>query len=153
IRSYAFGAKTGRIKADQLDLGMLSKCETEIAAAGQDQLRRARDSAYGTSFPPETKRVRAAGWYFSNDAAFDLAVAAQLDYPSLNDPRPKFIEALLSNLNYEAGCNPVNVSYVAGLGWKRPRIIVDQNALHFRQVLPPTGIPIGNIQSGFGWID
>ena len=153
IRSYAFAAKSGRVKAGQLDVGFLSKCEGEIIAAAEDQLRRAQDSAYGTSFPEETKRVRAAGWYFSNDAGFDLAVASQLDYPPLNDPRPKFLEALLTNLNYEGGCNPVNISYVTGLGWKRPDIIVHQNALNFRQVLPPSGIPIGNIQAGFGWLD
>src|SRR5439155_9539190 len=130
-RSYAFAVKAGKAKADQLDLAFLSKCEAEIAAAGEDQLRRATESAYGTSFPAETKRVRGGGWYFSNDAGFDLAVASQLDHPPLNDPRLKFLEALLSNLSYEAGCNPVNVSYVSGLGWKRPRIIVDQNALNF----------------------
>ena len=153
IRSYAFAAKSGRIKPGELDLGFLAKCEAQIIAAGEDQLRRAQESAYGTSFPAETKRVRAAGWYFSDDAAFDLAVAAQLDYPPLNDPRPKLMDALLSNLNYEAGCNPVNLSYVTGLGWKRQRVIVHQNALNFRQALPPTGIPIGNIQAGFGWLD
>src|SRR5207247_2617799 len=70
IRSYAFAAKSGRMKADQLDLGLLTKCEAEISAAGEDQLRRAQDSAYGSSFPNETKRVRAGGWYFSSDAAF-----------------------------------------------------------------------------------
>ena len=105
-----------------------TRCEDEIIAAAQDQIRRSEDSAYGTSFPEETKRSRSAGWYFSGDAAFDLAVACQLDYPILNDPRPKFLEAMLGNLNYEAGCNPVNVSYLTGLGWKRPREIVDQYA-------------------------
>ena len=33
--------------------------------------------------------------------------------------------ALLENMNYEGGCNPVNVSYITGLGlWKRQRDIV-----------------------------
>jgi len=153
IRSYAFAVPSGRIKSDQLDPGFLSKCEAQIIAAAEDQLHRATDSAYGTSFPIETKRVRAGGWYFSNDAAFDLAVASQLSYPPLNDPRPRFLEALLTNLDYEGGCNPVNISYVTGLGWRRPRIVVHQNALNYRQTLPPSGIPIGNIQAGFGWLD
>jgi len=153
IRSYAFAVPAGKIKQNQIDLGLQSKCEAEVIATAEDQLRRARDSAYGTSFPIETKRVRAAGWYFSNDAAFDLAVASQLDYPPLNDPRPQFMEALLSNLNYEAGCNPVNVTYVTGLGWQRQHVIVHQNALNYRQALPPSGIPISNLQAGFGWLD
>jgi len=153
IRSYAFAAKAGKLKPDQLDVAFLSRCESEIEAAGADQLRRAEESAYGTSFPSETKRTRSAGWYFSGDAAFDLAVASQLDYPAMKDPRPKFLEALLSNLNYEGGCNPVNVTYVTGLGWKRQREIVHQYAVNDRRVLPPAGIPIGNIQAGFAWLD
>jgi len=82
-----------------------------------------------------------------------LAVACQLDYPIRNDPRPRMLNALLSNLNYEAGCNPVNVTYLTGLGWKRQREIVHQYAQNDRRVLPPTGIPLGNIQAGFGWLE
>jgi hypothetical protein len=151
IRSYAFAAKAGKIKRDQQDRILLEQCENEIAAAGEDQLRRAQASAYGTSFPEETKRARAAGWYFSSDAAFDLTVACQLDYPQHNDPRPKMLAAILSNLNYEEGCNPVNVTYLTGLGWKRQREVVDQYAQNDRRVLPPSGIPLGNVQSGFLW--
>jgi hypothetical protein len=151
IRSYAFAVRTGRLKKEQLHALLSDQCENEIAAAGEDQLRRARDSAYGTSFPEETKRVQSAGWYFSGDAAFDLAVACQLDYPPRRDPRPEMMAALISNLNYEQGCNPVNVVYLTGLGWKRQREIVHQFAQNDRRVLPPTGIPLGNIQGGFGW--
>ncbi|HLP78286.1 MAG TPA: glycoside hydrolase family 9, partial [Candidatus Paceibacterota bacterium] len=135
------------------DPRLLELCENEIISAGEDQLRRSEDSAYGVSFPSETKRTRSAGWFFAGDAAFDLAVASQLDYPIMNDPQPKLLAAILSNLNFESGCNPVNVSYLTGLGWKREREIVHQYALNDRRVLPPSGIPIGNIQDGFGWLD
>lgn len=153
IRDYAFAARSGRVPQNQLDARLLELCENEIIQAGDDQLQRANNSAYGTSFPTETKRTRTAGWYFSSDAAFDLAVAYQLNYPVMNDPRPKLLAALLSNLNFEAGCNPVNVCYLTGTGWKRQREIVHQYALNDRRVLPPSGIPLGNIQDGFGWLD
>ncbi len=153
IRSYALAVKAGKAKPGQLDVSYLMRCQNELEAAGRDQLRRAQECAYGTSFPSETKRVRSAGWYFSGDAAFDLAAACALDYPLLNDPRPQFRAALMSNLNYEAGCNPVNVMYVTGLGWKRQRDIVHQYAQNDFRVLPPDGIPIGNIQAGFMWLD
>jgi hypothetical protein len=153
IRDYAFAARSGRIKREKLDPTLLGDCENEVIAAADDQLRRSQESAYGTSFPSETKATRTAGWYFSGDAAFEFAVACQLDFPQMNDPRPKYVEAILGNLNYEAGCNPVNVTYVTGLGWKRQRDIVDQYAENDRRILPPTGIPLGNIQSGFGWMD
>ena len=151
IRSYAFATKTGRLKPEQINPLLLDACQNEIAEAGADQLRRADQNAYGTSFPEESKKFLNAGWYFSSDAAFDLAVACQLDYPVNKDPRPKMIEALISNLNYEQGCNPVNVTYVTGLGWRRQREIVDQYAQNDRRVLPPSGIPLGNVQAGFGW--
>ena len=153
IRSYAFAAKAGKIARTKQQPLLLEQCENEIIACGEDQLRRANNSAYGTSFPEETKRARAAGWYFSSDAAFDLAAACQMDYPIKRDPRPKMIEAILSNLNYEQGCNPVNVTYLTGLGSKRQREIVHQYAQNDRRVLPPSGIPLGNIQAGMLWLD
>lgn len=152
IRDYTFGARSGRVKREQLDPSLLAACENEIIAAADDQLQRSANSAYGTSFPGETKATRTAGWYFSSDAAFELSVACQLDFPQLNDPRSKYVDAMLGNLNYEAGCNPVNVTYLTGIGWKRQRDIVDQYAENSRRVLPPSGIPLGNIQSGFGWL-
>jgi len=62
-------------------------------------------------------------------------------------------KAILSNLHYALGCNPVNVSYLTGLGWKRQREIVHQYAQNDRRVLPPSGIPLGDIQDGFGWLE
>ncbi|HEY2081979.1 MAG TPA: glycoside hydrolase family 9 protein [Verrucomicrobiae bacterium] len=153
IRDYAFAARSGRIQRERLDPTLLANCENEIIAAADDQMHRSQASAYATSFPAETKAVRTAGWYFSSDAAFELAVACQLDFPQLNDPRPKYVEAILGNLNYEAGCNPVNVTYLTGLGWRRQRDIVDQYAENDRRVLPPSGIPLGNIQSSFGSLE
>jgi len=63
------------------------------------------------------------------------------------------MKALLENLNYEQGCNPVNVTYQAGMGWKRQNEMVDQYAQNCERQLPPTGLPVGNLQSGFGWTD
>ena len=153
IRSYALAVKSGKAKRGQLDPAFLRGCEAEIVAAADDQLRWSQQSAYGTSFPTETKRFRGGGWYFSLDQAFDLAVASALDHPVMNDPRPKYAEAILANLNYEGGCNPVNVCYLTGLGWKRQREIVHNYAQNDRRVLPPGGIPLGNLQSGFGWLE
>lgn len=143
LRSYAFAARSGRLPAERLDAAYLAKCENELRRAGEDMLESSRQNAYGTSFPEETKRQKGGGWYFSNDQAFDLTVAYQLE------PKPAYAEAVLANLNYEAGCNPVNVSFLTGLGDRRPREIVHQYAQGDRRVLPPSGIPIGNLQASF----
>ncbi len=153
IRSYAFAVRSGRLARDRLDPQLLTRCENEIVACADDWLLAARQSAYGTSFPAQTKRVLSAGWYFPTDPSFDLAVACQLDFPKFNDQRSAYREAILANLNYAAGCNPVNVSYITGLGWNRPREIVHQYAQNDRRVLPPDGILIGALQDGFDWMD
>ena len=147
VRSYAFAARSGRLQPNQLDADYLAKCVTTITNAGNDALLWSQQNAYGTSFPLETKRYRAAGWYFSGTHAFDIVVAQQLA------PRPEYIDALVRNMNYEGGGNPVNVAHLTGLGWKRQREIVDQYSQSDRRVLPKTGIPLGNIQNGFVWVN
>jgi hypothetical protein len=153
MRSYTFGARSGRVEKLKLEPKLLRLCENEIIACAEDWCLAAKKSAYGTSYPEPTKHVVGAGWYFSMDQAFDLAVAAQLDYPAMKDRRPDFRAAIDTNLGYEAGCNPVNVCYITGLGWNRPHEIVHQYAQNDRRALPPDGIPLGSIQDGFGWMD
>ncbi|MCX6955066.1 MAG: glycoside hydrolase family 9 protein, partial [Verrucomicrobia bacterium] len=146
IRSYAFAVRTGRLTAGQLDAAYLAKCEAQIVAAGDDALRWSNQNSYATSFPEETKRVQSAGWYFSLDQASDMAVAYQVS------PKAAYLDALVGNLNYEAGTNPVNVTYLTGLGRKRQRETVSQYALNDHRVLPPDGIPLGNIQTTFDYL-
>lgn len=146
IRSYAFAARTGRLPETQLDRIHLSECRNEIAAAADDAVRWTRQHAYGSAFPEPNKRFHAAGWYFSLDQAAGLAVAYQLW------PRPEYRDSLVSNLNYEAGTNPLNLCFLAGLGRKRPQVIVHQFANTDHRALPPTGLPLGNIQAGFEWL-
>jgi len=93
-----------------------------------------------------TKNYRGGGWYFSLEQAFDIVVAYQFS------PKPEYVDAIVGNLNYEGGCNPVNVSFVEGLGWRRQRDIVNQYAANDRRVLPPSGIPVGNITASFDYL-
>jgi hypothetical protein len=145
IRSYAFAVQSGRATSSQLDGTFLSKCQAQIAAAADDMVAFSQQNAYGSSFPSNTKAVQSAGWYFSTDQAFDLAVAYQLNNKST------YMDTMLANMNYEGGCNPVNVCYVTGLGWKRQRDIVSQWALNDTRTLPPSGIPVGNIVASFDY--
>jgi len=146
MRSYAFAVSSGRATASQLDSAFLGKCQAQIAAAADDMLSFSQQNAYGTSFPKDAKSIQSAGWYFSCDQAFDLAVAYQLS------AKPDYLNAILANMNYEGGCNPINVCYVTGLGWKRTRDIVSEWGVNDTRVLPPSGIPVGNIQGSFGYL-
>lgn len=152
IRSYAFAEKSGRRPARDLHRGMFEACEREVDAAARDAARWAAESAYGTSYPTPTRRVRGGGWYFSLAQAFDLAVAAELPQPAARDSRPAYLEAYATNLGYELGVNPVNVCYITGLGRRTPREIVHQHAQNDRRLLPPSGIPVGNIQAGLPYL-
>lgn len=145
IRSYSAAVGSGRLQAGQLDPAYLAKCINTITNWGNENLRWSQENAYGSSFPDYTKRVLTAGWYFSTEQAFDLVVAQHFS------PNPVYLDAILRNLNYEAGCNPVNMTYVTGLGWKRQREIVDQYSANDRRTLPKIGVPISNLQEGFTW--
>jgi hypothetical protein len=146
IRSYAFAARSGRLPASALNASYLAACENQITLAGDDQTRWSKESAYGSSFPDHTKRIVNAGWYFSLDAACDIAAAYQLN------PKAEYIEALVANMNYEGGTNPVNTTFISGLGLKRQRELVNQWALNDQRALPPIGYPSGNIVGGYSWL-
>lgn len=143
IRDYAFAVSSGRLAAGQMNPSYLTKCINVITNAGNDVLSWSQHNGYGTSFPDLTKAYRGGGWYFGSEQAFEMVVAYQFN------PNPLYIDAILRNLNYEVGCNPVNISYLTGLGWKRPRNIVDQYSLNDTRTMPKDGIPISNITYGF----
>ena len=145
-RSYAFGARSGRVTAGHLDATYRAKCENELFAAAEHAVSSATNNAYGVSLPLEDKDARTAGWFFPSARAFDVASAYQLS------ARADYLETLIGNVNYEAGCNPANVSFITGLGWKRQREIVHQYVQNDRRVLPMSGLPIGAIHSSFMWI-
>jgi hypothetical protein len=147
FRTYAFAARTGRLQTNQLNASYLAKCEAEIKTAATNALKYSADHAYGSSFSDENKPIRTAGWYFSGDQTFDPAVAY------LIDPQPAYLDIILKNFNYELGCNPLNISFLTGVGWKRQREIVHQYAQNDYRVLPPSGIPLGNIEQQFYVVD
>ena len=155
-RTYAFAARNGRLSPEQVNAAFLARCESLIRTTAMNHVRFAQETAYGTSFPDPNKANKNAGWFFSTERAFDIAVAYELrDRKESAERQPQdelLLDAVVSNVNYEAGCNPVNVSFIAGIGWRRQREIVHQYAQNDRRVLPPSGVPFGNIQGGFAYL-
>ena len=143
FRAYAFAVRSGRLSAGQLDGAYLAKVNAEILAAGEAAAKSSRECAYGSSYDEAFKRPLNAGYHFSPSIAFDLAVAAEL--ASTPAQRDAFRDAAVANLGYTLGSNPVNVCFVTGLGWKRFRNAVSQFAQNDERVLPPTGLPVGEI--------
>src|SRR5581483_2136698 len=75
IRDYAFAARTGRLQQSQLDPTYLAKCEQQIVLCGDDNVNWANQSAYHNSFSAAYKGPDNAGWFFSVNQMFDVAVA------------------------------------------------------------------------------
>ncbi len=148
IRSCAFARHVGRSGASRLDAAFVQKCRDQILACAQDRLDWSAASAYATPFPVASKRFRSASWYFSVSQAFDI-LTAQL----LKQDDEQWMPAITEALNFEAGCNPVNVTFVTGLGYRRQREVVSQYAQNSRHLLPPTGLPIGSVTAGFTYMD
>jgi hypothetical protein len=138
-RDYAFAVRSGRLSSSQIDQSYLAACVTVITNCGDDNLLWSQHNAYGSSFPDTTKGYNGGGWYFSAVQAFDIVVAYQWN------PRPEYLDAILANLNYEGGCNPINQAHLTGVGWKRQFDIVDQYSANDRRVMPKNGMPIGDI--------
>ena len=147
IRTYAFAVRSGRLQPGALDPNYLAACNGQIVAAGDAAVTWGGQCAYGTPFPPATKAVLGGGWYFSLDQASDMAVAYQIN------PKPAYIDGLVAAMNYEGGCNPVNVTYLEGLGLKRQQQTVSQYAQNSRRVLSPTGDTIGQVTAGFEYLN
>jgi hypothetical protein len=139
IRSYAFAARSGRVAASALNATYLAKCEAEIRAAGDDQVNNVVANAYANPFPTQNKPYRSAGWFMSVDMTFDVVTAQHIA------PKQAYIDAIIGAMNFEAGCNPINMGFLTGVNWKRQRETVNQYANNDRRVLPPSGIPLGSI--------
>ncbi len=149
VRDYAFAARSGRLQPSQLNAAYLAKCEQQIVLCGDDNVCGgwvANASAYRNSFSPAYKGPDNAGWFFSVNQTFDLAVA------NVVSNKQAYIDAMVGNMNYEAGCNPVNMGFVTGVAWKRQNQIVSQYADNTVRSLPPTGIPVSSVQGGFTWL-
>jgi len=146
-RDFAFAVQSGRLTASQVDPNYLAACQQEVVLGGSDALLRSQQCAYGSAFDSDSKRCQTAGWYFSSDRAFDMTAAYLLD------PNPSFVDSILTNMNFEGGCNPQNLSYIEGLGVKRQHDIVSQIYQNDKRRLPPSGILVGNLIQGFAWLN
>jgi hypothetical protein len=143
-RVYGLAEQSGRPGGKVADPEYLAKVRGEIIAAGNAQIDRAEKNAYGLPVPLESKRFRGIGWFWGMDSAMDIAAATILD-PSLRD---KAIQVLTDCSAYEFGANPVNRPLVSGSGDRWMREIVHQYAHNDPQILPPSGIPYGNVFGG-----
>ena len=144
-RSYSFAVSSGKRTLAEMDPLQFAKTQAIVKTAGDAIASRSLQSAYGTCLDDASKRFMTAGWFFSGERAFDItarnALEARADWQTL----------VLGNTNFELGCNPLNVSFVTGAGQHQQHEIVSQYAQNDNRELPPSGLPLGNLQAGFPW--
>ncbi len=148
VRSCALATRSGRPGASALDPDFAERCRAELLGHASDLARFSRMHAYGVSLHTEYKRHRTAGWHFAHEYLFDLAAAQAIR----SDQDPDFLPVMVSNLDYPLGANPVNVCYVTGLGLERLRDVVSAYAKNDHRILPPSGLPVGDLIPAFGWL-
>lgn len=144
-RSYGFAVSTGKRTLAEMDPAYFLKMKTALIHAGDTINTRSGRGAYGSCLDDASKRQNTAGWFFCSDRAFDATVSNALQPATANR------NAVIGNVNYEFGCNPLNLSYVTGAGQRQQREIVHQYAQNDDREFPPSGLPLGNIQTGFAW--
>jgi hypothetical protein len=145
-RSYAFGERGGRVAGEQLDRAHLRACVKEMLARADDLQSYTDASAYGVAFPLASKNILRVGWFIAAADAFDMAAMAALG------KRDTYERAIVSNLDFELGANPNNMTFVTGLGRRRQFEIVHQWARNDHFALPMSGLPLGSLQDGLPWI-
>lgn len=148
FRTYAFAARSGRLESGQMDAAYLSQVEAELTSAGDEVVVRSGQSTYGIALDENPKKFLNPSYVFGNNASFDALVALQL-----NPAESGYVEAIRYNLNFTAGNNPVNAPFITGIGWNQRREIVSQFSQNDGFVLPPIGIPVGNVQSGMPYFE
>ena len=144
-RSYGFAVKNGKRLLSEMNPVQYAKTQTALIHAGDSVRAWSAKGAYGNCLDDASKRWPTAGWHFASSWAYDITVGEMLQPAAANKP------AVFGNMNFEFGCNPVNVSYVTGSGQRQQREIVHQYAQNDKRVLPPSGIPLGSLQTGFSW--
>lgn len=144
IRTFALGGNGGNETYRTV-------CRNEVLLGGLDQVNRATNDAYGLSFPVESKRFYAAGWFFGSVPAFDLMAALQASPTASQETALR--AAIWGNLSYEWGGNPLDRTFVTGWGNRFPMHPVSQQAQNDTHLLPPSGQMVGNLQTGMSWLN
>lgn len=144
-RDYSFAVSSGKRTLAEMDATQFAKAQAMIKTAGDAIATRSLQNAYGTCLDDASKRFMTSGWFFSGDRAFDITTRNALA------PRADWKTLVLGNTNFELGCNPINVSFVTGAGQRQQHEIVSQYAQNDLREMPPSGLPLGNLQGGFPW--
>lgn len=145
---YGFGFQlwafaTNRVAPSMLNSSYISNVVVEVRLEAASNKTWSDMMAYGASLYDAYKAQNNPAWYFASEWALDSAVAYALS------PNDTDLNVLLKNLDYEMGANPLNVCFLTGSGYRRQHETVNTLALYDDRDLPPSGIPLGNIQSGY----
>ena len=148
IRDVAFAVKSQRRSESDFDSAAdayFLACQEAAVNWGHIVRSWSENNAYRN--PLTTSQNVGHGWHPEGDFpvswAFDIAVGDSLD-TALSD-HDRNLAAILGGLNFEAGCNPNNVGFLAGLGWRRQRVVVNQYYWNAGHVFPPTGNAIAGV--------
>jgi hypothetical protein len=103
-----------------------------------------KNMPYNLVFNNVYKRFYMIGWFFPVSAySWDLLLGYKL-YGNR-----KFLETALDQIHYTLGANPLNKTFITGLGYNRLHEIVDQKSLYDNIEEPVSGIPVSPVVTGY----
>ena len=109
-------------------------------------VKNAENMPYGLSFNDVYKRFYTVGWFFPvSSYSWDLLIGYKL-YSN-----KKFLEIALGQIHYTLGANPLNKTFITGLGYNRLHEIVDQKSLYDGLEEPVIGIPVAPVVTGYSY--
>lgn len=107
-------------------------------------VKNARNMPYGLVFDNVYKRFYTLGWFFPVSAySLDLLFGYELY------KERKYMDVAIDQIHYTLGANPLDKSFITGLGYNRLHDIVDQKSLYDKIEEPISGMPVSPVVTGY----
>ena len=136
-RAYAFACSLDTESCGD-GLGLFRRPPNGHTGLGHKVRSYAEANAYQTAIPQEDPPESP---YSTSRDIGPLILRSPTNSTAMMTTIAEMLPPALS-FNFELGCNPNNVGFLPGLGWRRQRVVVNQDRDHAGRALPPTGNPI-----------
>jgi len=123
-----------------------TQCQLRYKEMMDQYVQHSNETPYNLILDPALKRWGRVGWFFPiHKFGYDLVLGAKL----FN--KTEYLDLAKEQMNYTLGANPLNKSFITGIGTNRVLSLVDQKSLYDSREQPVIGIPVAPISSDFSW--
>ncbi|MCP4176800.1 MAG: hypothetical protein GY756_03460 [bacterium] len=110
-------------------------------------VKNAENMPYNLCFNDVYKRFYMIGWFFPvSFYSWDLLIGYKLY------GKQKFLETALDQIHYTLGSNPMNKTFITGMGYNRFHEIVDQKSIYDNIEQPVSGLPVSPVTTEYTYL-